>query len=265
MLDVGASADPNAKGEHGLTPLHWAITNVDRTIWRVRLLLDADADPNLKNKKGELPLDVARGKAKDVLFAYMLKQTRHPTQPRIASHRRPEGRSRRHRRTARRQRRPGRTHAALGGPRTTHPHGYPRPRRQRRRPEREGRARVHPPALGGLHRPPRLSRVDWPRRVAVFPAQRGDEPWPGGRGWLPTRGSHRSGLAQLRHPAPRTMVSLLNGTHCERLAPLGEDRFCVGARSGPMSCVPGDFADQAICATAVPFHIGIGAAPGSCR
>ena len=88
---------------------------------------------------------------------------------------------------------------------------------------------------------------------------------PGGRGWLPTRGSHRSGLAQLRHPAPRTMVSLLNGTHCERLAPLGEDRFCVGARSGPMSCVPGDFADQAICATAVPFHIGIGAAPGSCR
>ena len=75
----------------------------------------------------------------------------------------------------------------------------------------------------------------------------------------------RSGLAQLRHPAPRTMVSLLNGTHCERLAPLGEDRFCVGARSGPMSCVPGDFADQAICATAVPFHIGIGAAPGSCR
>ena len=60
----------------------------------------------------------------------------------------------------------------------------------------------------------------------------------GCRGWLPTRGSHRSGLAQLRHPAPRTMVSLLNGTHCERLAPLGEDRFCVGARSGPMSCVP---------------------------
>ena len=92
-----------------------------------------------------------------------------------------------------------------------------------------------------------------------------DKNGPGGRGWLPTRGSHRSGLAQLRHPAPRIMVSLLNGTHCERLAPLGEDRFCVGARSGPMSCVPGDFADQAICATAVPFHIGIGAAPGSCR
>ena len=139
MLDAGA--DPNAKDEHGLTPLHWAISNVDRTIWRVRLLLDtgtdpnakdragnaplhwaldhdskewitkalldagadpnlknkvgnsplhfaarygrttaveilldAGADPNLKNKKGELPLDVARGKAKDVLFAYMLSK-----------------------------------------------------------------------------------------------------------------------------------------------------------------------------------------------
>ena len=33
--------------------------------------------------------------------------------------------------------------------------------------------------------------------------------WSGGRGQLPTRGSHRSGRAQLRHPAPRMMASLL--------------------------------------------------------
>ena len=33
--------------------------------------------------------------------------------------------------------------------------------------------------------------------------------WSGGRGQLPPRGSHRSGRAQLRHPAPRMMASLL--------------------------------------------------------
>ena len=88
---------------------------------------------------------------------------------------------------------------------------------------------------------------------------------PGGRGWLPTHGSHRSGHARFGHPAPQMMVSLLNGTHCARLAPRGGDRCCVGARSGPMSCGPASFAGRAICATAVPLRIGIGAAPGSCR
>ena len=88
---------------------------------------------------------------------------------------------------------------------------------------------------------------------------------PGGRGWLPTHGSHRSGHAPLGHPAPRTMASLLNGTHCARLALRGGDRCCIGAQSAPMSRVPASFAGRAICATAVPFHIGIGSAPGSCR
>ena len=52
-----------------------------------------------------------------------------------------------------------------------------------------------------------------------------EDRWPGGRGWLPTRGSHRSGLAQLRHPAPRTMVSLLNGTPASCITFLSEQAF----------------------------------------
>ena len=88
---------------------------------------------------------------------------------------------------------------------------------------------------------------------------------PGGRGQLPTRGSRGSVRAQLRHTALRTMDSLLNGTHCERLAPLGGDKCCVDARSGPMSCGPASFAGRAICATAVPLRIGIGSTLGSCR
>ena len=47
---------------------------------------------------------------------------------------------------------------------------------------------------------------------------------PGGRGQLPTRGSHGSGRAQFGHPAPQIMVSLLNGTHCARRAQGGGDR-----------------------------------------
>ena len=47
---------------------------------------------------------------------------------------------------------------------------------------------------------------------------------PGGRGQLPARGSHGSGRAPFGHPAPRTMVSLLNGTHCARRAQGREDR-----------------------------------------
>ena len=47
---------------------------------------------------------------------------------------------------------------------------------------------------------------------------------PGGRGQLPTRGSHGSGRAPFGHPAPQIMVSLLNGTHCARRAQGGGDR-----------------------------------------
>ena len=51
--------------------------------------------------------------------------------------------------------------------------------------------------------------------------RKGQSYWPGGRGRSPTRGSHRSGRAQLRHPAPRIVVSLLDGTL--RLAPVGPE------------------------------------------
>ena len=69
---------------------------------------------------------------------------------------------------------------------------------------------------------------------------------PGGRGQLPTRGSHSSGRAQLGHPAPRTMALLLNGTHCAlRLAPVGPESSAgdpTGSASAlsepvPLSCV----------------------------
>ena len=87
----------------------------------------------------------------------------------------------------------------------------------------------------------------------------------GGRGQLPTRGSHGSGRAPFGHPAPQMMVSLLNGTHCARLAPRGGDRCCVGARSGPMSCAHSYYADQATCAIAVLPHIGAGLTLGRCQ
>ena len=47
--------------------------------------------------------------------------------------------------------------------------------------------------------------------------------WSGGRGQLPPRGSHRSGRAQLRHPAPRMMASLLRRTQFRYLAGLRRD------------------------------------------
>ena len=40
--------------------------------------------------------------------------------------------------------------------------------------------------------------------------------WPGGRGWLPSPGSRRSGRARFAHPAPRTMASLRWGAPASR-------------------------------------------------
>ena len=60
----------------------------------------------------------------------------------------------------------------------------------------------------------------------------------GGRGQLPTRGSHRSGRAQFGHPAPRRMASLLRRTQFHYLAGLRRDQTraigvtaCLGGRA----------------------------------
>ena len=68
-----------------------------------------------------------------------------------------------------------------------------------------------------------------PEMVQERPDLKPYEGRPGGRGQLPTRGSRSSGRAQLRHPAPRTMDSLLNGTHCARRAYGAGDRCRVDA------------------------------------
>ena len=69
--------------------------------------------------------------------------------------------------------------------------------------------------------------ADWPELLGIVEAKakpERDVQRPGGRGQLPTRGSHGSGRAPFGHPAPQIMVSLLNGTHCARRAQGGGDR-----------------------------------------
>ncbi|BCX81307.1 hypothetical protein MIT9_P0885 [Methylomarinovum caldicuralii] len=74
--------------------------------------------------------------------------------------------------------------------------------------------------------------------------------WPGDRGRLLTRGSHRSGRAPLRHPAPRTMASLRNGQFREPRAVGGVGIVCTAAQNGPSSSVPG-CGGTTICTSAV--------------
>ena len=74
---------------------------------------------------------------------------------------------------------------------------------------------------------------------------------PGGRGQLPARSSHRSGHARLGHPAPRTMVLLLNATHRAPRAP-AESLSTAGAvasgQRAPARVAPPE--------TSGPFHAG---------
>jgi len=51
---IAAGTDVSAKGEGGVTPLHWA-----KTKEIAELLIAAGADVNAKYKDGETPLDVA--------------------------------------------------------------------------------------------------------------------------------------------------------------------------------------------------------------
>ena len=80
-------------------------------------------------------------------------------------------------------------------------------------------------AFAGQHPLEYRDFLDKLRRGAeLLEGERYADYWPGGRGRLPTRGSHRSGRAQLRHPAPRIMVSLLDGTRCARRAQVAGNR-----------------------------------------
>ena len=88
---------------------------------------------------------------------------------------------------------------------------------------------------------------------------------PGGRGRLPARGSHRSGRARFEHPAPRTMDSLRNGTHCAPRTLEGGDRSCATRRIAPTSSARATNAGPATCAIASRLRIGSVATPWRCR
>ena len=88
---------------------------------------------------------------------------------------------------------------------------------------------------------------------------------PGGRGRLPARGSHRSGRARFEHPAPRTMDSLRNGTHCAPRTLEGGDRSCATRRIAPTSSARATNAGPATCAIASRLRIASVATPWRCR
>ena len=88
-------------------------------------------------------------------------------------------------------------------------------------PRRQGRASYH------------LTGAYWRRSARLLPGARraGERDGPGGRGWLPTPGSRRSGHAQPGLPAPRTVVL------ATRSARIPETPFPtrVGGRARPAS------------------------------
>ncbi len=56
---AAAGADPNARNEHGMTPLHVA-AQFNENPAGIQALLDAGADPSMKDDDGKYPWDYAR-------------------------------------------------------------------------------------------------------------------------------------------------------------------------------------------------------------
>ena len=152
LLEAGA--DPNAKDDSGRTPLHWATRK--RRARVVTALLDAGANPIAKDNNGMTPIDYARTFGASIAItetlifaaatplhnaarqgdtaavAALLEAGADPNAKHIYNI--------------------GATPTALGGRihrNAQKPRGHRRRTgRRRRRPQREGRQRTHPPALG---------------------------------------------------------------------------------------------------------------------
>ena len=88
---------------------------------------------------------------------------------------------------------------------------------------------------------------------------------PGGPGWFPTQGSHRSGRARLAHPAPREYGFATRARRPGTASVAEAGIVSVGARKGPTSCEPCASGDPAAVARPGPPRIEAFPGRGSCR
>lgn len=57
---ITAGADPNARNEGGMMPLHWAVTQKKISPAVVEALITGGADPKARDKYGYIPFDYAK-------------------------------------------------------------------------------------------------------------------------------------------------------------------------------------------------------------